>query len=161
MLGAVMLTLHLPAELQMAGVTPAIDFKTGRRRRRTRLLVRWTHNSKMLIIGSLKYYEVLCICNWDSSSCVIKVLMHTFGEGRKSGQKYFSCTLSDLLCYSIVYSASFSARVRCRRENSIYSSLNNDTSMYLFFSSNETEPQRKHNSNKLTIFSFLKKTQGT
>lgn len=31
-LGAVMLTLHLSVELQMADVTQAIEFKTGRRR---------------------------------------------------------------------------------------------------------------------------------
>lgn len=72
--------------------------------------VRCTRISKMLIICSLKYYEGLRIYNWDSSSCIIKVLMCTFGEGRKSGQKLhtFNCTQSDLQCYSIVYSASFS-----------------------------------------------------
>lgn len=69
-----------------------------------------THVSKMLIICSLKYCKVLCICNWDSSVCIIKVLMHAFGEGEKAGQKLhtFSCTQSDLQCYSVVHSGCFS-----------------------------------------------------
>lgn len=109
MLRAVVLTLHLSVELQMAGVTQAVDFKTGRRRR-TRLLVRCTHDSKVLIIGSLKYYEGLCICNWDSSSCIIKVLMYTFGEGKKSGQKLHILIVHKVTLHcSVVHSASFSA----------------------------------------------------
>lgn len=134
MLGAVVLTLHLSVELQMAGVTQAIDFKTGRRRR-TRLLVRCTHNSKTLIIGSLKYYEGLCILQLGF------VFMHHLSlnvylwwwKGIWSEITYFNCTQSDLLHCLVVYSASFSERVRCWRENTIQSSLNNDPSMHLFF----------------------------
>lgn len=127
-----MLTLHLSAELQMAGVTQAIDFKTGRRRR-TRLLVRCTHNSKMLIIGSLKYYEGFCICNWDLSSCIIKVLMYTFGEGRKSGQK-LHILIVHRVTYRIVqqYIQLLSVKESDAGGKTAYS-LNNDSSIYLFF----------------------------
>lgn len=51
--------------------------------------LRCTHIFKMLIVCSLKYYKGLCIYNWDASSCIIEVLMYTFGEGGKSVQKLY------------------------------------------------------------------------